>query len=322
MTTSGVTLRLLEVFVTVAETGSMSLAAEKLDFTQPAISLAITTLEQALGVKLFDRSVRPPALTLTGNSVYDRAREIVVKTQELGEAARYGTKDQLSFLRIGILNSFAATAGPFMINLLRDITSDWTIVSGFRATQFQALIDRQVDFIITADENPVPSNVDIYPILTEPFMLALPRSYHAKVVNTATLASDLDFIRYGREAHMSQRIDDYLQAASMQPLRRYQFDTTDAAMRMVGSGLGWTITTPLVFLKSSNAAETIRVQALPGAPMSRKLVVAARRADGSEIAGKIAAAAKAALREVVLPGVATLMPEFAKKVIVPKKARG
>jgi len=317
---SGVTLRLLEIYVHVVEAGSMSAAAERLDFTQPAVSHAVTSLEQTLGARLLDRSVRPPLPTLQGKAVYDHARDIVAKVHELESMVRYGAAGQVPFLRIGILNSFAATAGPHMITLLRDITSDWTVVSGFQATQFQALVDRQVDFIITADETPPPADIATYPILTEPFLLALPRSYPVQVKSAAALAGDLDFIRYGRQAHMSRRLDQYLEAAGVQQGRRYQFDTTDAAMRMVAGGFGWTVVTPLIFLKSAGMAATVRVQALPGPPMYRQLVVATRRGEGGEIARKIAAAAIQALGDVILPEVAALMPDALAKVVVPNPA--
>ena len=315
---SGVTLRLLEIYVHVVESGSMSAAAERLDFTQPAVSHAVTSLERALGAKLLDRSVRPPMPTLQGKAVYDHARDIVSKVHELESMVRYGATGQMPFLRIGILNSFAATAGPHMITLLRDITSDWTVVSGFQATQFQALVDRQVDFIITADETPPPPDIVTYPILTEPFLLALPRNYPTEVKNAATLALSLDFIRYGHQAHMSQWLDQYLEEAGVRQNRRYQFDTTDAAMRMVAGGFGWTVVSPLIFLKSAGMAATVRVQALPGPAMYRQLVVATHRGEGEEIARKIAAAAIQALGDVILPEVAALMPEVLTKVVVPR----
>ncbi len=46
----------LQYFKTVAETGSISLAARKLYVSAPAVSIAIANLENELGRKLFDRS--------------------------------------------------------------------------------------------------------------------------------------------------------------------------------------------------------------------------------------------------------------------------
>ena len=49
-------LRQLAVFHAVMEEGSVSKAAERMGLTQPAVSIALTTLEETLGYSLFNRS--------------------------------------------------------------------------------------------------------------------------------------------------------------------------------------------------------------------------------------------------------------------------
>src|SRR3546814_10973483 len=56
-------LRSLRVFVMVAEAGGMTSAARQLGLTQSSVSQIVGNLEEALGSALFDRSVRPLALT-------------------------------------------------------------------------------------------------------------------------------------------------------------------------------------------------------------------------------------------------------------------
>ncbi|HLH44711.1 MAG TPA: LysR family transcriptional regulator [Bryobacteraceae bacterium] len=64
----------LKVFLTVASEKSFSRAAEKLLRTQPAVSLSIQRLEQALGEKLIDRSAKELLLTDAGRIVLDYAK--------------------------------------------------------------------------------------------------------------------------------------------------------------------------------------------------------------------------------------------------------
>jgi molybdate transport repressor ModE-like protein len=71
----------VRVLMTVAETGSMNKAAERLGTSQPAVSRAISDLEHALGVSLVDRSpagVEPTeygrALIKRGLAVFDELR--------------------------------------------------------------------------------------------------------------------------------------------------------------------------------------------------------------------------------------------------------
>ncbi|MBV8842671.1 MAG: LysR family transcriptional regulator [Bryobacterales bacterium] len=67
-------LHSLRVFLTVANEKSFSRAGEKLLRTQPAISLSIQRLEQALGEKLIDRSAKELLLTDAGEIVLEYAR--------------------------------------------------------------------------------------------------------------------------------------------------------------------------------------------------------------------------------------------------------
>ena len=128
------------------------------------------------------------------------------------------------------------------------------------------------------------------------------------------LEGRLDFIRYGRDAHMSTAIARYLDGAGVAPVRRFQFDTTDAALRMVAGGFGWTIMTPLICIKSMMEPSTVRVLPLPGPAVRRELVVAVRRGEATAIAQRLRNAAIAALQEFALPRVSLLLPKVAGEV--------
>ena len=149
---TGLTIRSLEVFVVVAQAGTMVAAAERLKLSQPAISQMIASLEQSLGVLLFDRGVRPPVLTLQGTALLRHAVTITESVSQFRNTVRLGGAAQLPLLRIGVLNSFATTVGPYVFKELRNIAAAWAINSGFQATRFRTVADRDFDFAITADE--------------------------------------------------------------------------------------------------------------------------------------------------------------------------
>lgn len=75
---------LVQAFLAVAETGSLSAAANRLAVTQPTVGRHIQTLENALGVPLFQRRARGMALTAQGEALLGHARTM----REAAEALR------------------------------------------------------------------------------------------------------------------------------------------------------------------------------------------------------------------------------------------
>ncbi len=72
----------LQAFVTVAESGSFSLAAEQLFITQSAVSKRIAQLEEQLNSRLFDRIGRHISLTEAGTTLLPKARAILLQLQD------------------------------------------------------------------------------------------------------------------------------------------------------------------------------------------------------------------------------------------------
>ncbi len=70
-------LRFIETFLWVARLGSFSAAAERLGATQASVSHRIATLEDELGVTLFDRDPRAVTPTPIGRQAVPRAEEIM-----------------------------------------------------------------------------------------------------------------------------------------------------------------------------------------------------------------------------------------------------
>jgi len=76
----------LAVFHAVAQSGSMTLGAERLDISQPAVSKQVQELESALGLHLFDRVGRRVRLSQAGEMLADYAWRLFAMAQEAEEA--------------------------------------------------------------------------------------------------------------------------------------------------------------------------------------------------------------------------------------------
>lgn len=76
----------LTAFISIADTGSFSAAAEQLHLTQPAISKRIRNLEEQVGYKLLDRIGRKVVPTEAGNNLLPNARTILQQIRDSQQA--------------------------------------------------------------------------------------------------------------------------------------------------------------------------------------------------------------------------------------------
>lgn len=79
----GLTVQQLRYFVAVADEQQFTRAAEQLNVAQPSLSGQINRLEQALGVSLFHRTVRPISLTDAGHELLPLARRVLASVNDV-----------------------------------------------------------------------------------------------------------------------------------------------------------------------------------------------------------------------------------------------
>jgi DNA-binding transcriptional LysR family regulator len=124
---------LLRTFVTAAEVGNLTRAAERLHLSQPTISLQLKRLEQSLGRRLIDRNPRNFRLTDAGETLLGYGRRILSLSDEVvGQLAeptvaglvRLGTPEDFATTHLsGVLAAFSR-AHP---NVALEITTDLTL---------------------------------------------------------------------------------------------------------------------------------------------------------------------------------------------------
>jgi DNA-binding transcriptional LysR family regulator len=101
---------LMRSFLAVADSGSVTAAAERLFRTQSAVSLQVKRLEENLGQPLFDRLARGVALTPRGEQLVPYARRVVALLDEAAIALR--EKPLVGPVRVGIPDEYSGTILP------------------------------------------------------------------------------------------------------------------------------------------------------------------------------------------------------------------
>lgn len=100
MRTAGTNLAQLGAFVAVAEAGSFTAGAERMDVSKSALSQAVARLERELGVQLLQRSTRRLAITEAGAAFLNDCRTLLAQTEQAVERARTRRAELAGTLRI------------------------------------------------------------------------------------------------------------------------------------------------------------------------------------------------------------------------------
>jgi DNA-binding transcriptional LysR family regulator len=117
-------LSMLDLLVSVAETGSLGRAAHRHGITQPAASMRISTLERQLGLVLLDRGPTGSRLTTAGAAVVDWARPVLEAADTLVSGVTALRTDQPDRLRVAASMTIADHRIPRWLIALRATAPD------------------------------------------------------------------------------------------------------------------------------------------------------------------------------------------------------
>ena len=154
-------LRQIRQFIAVAEELHFGRAAQRLNMTQPPLSMSIRALEESLGVQLFHRTRKSVALTTAGAIWLDHARQVLTEAERLPAIARRAARGEIGELRLAFVSIASYSLLPKLVRRFRDAFPN-VRVDLREATsdmQFEALARGEIDagIIIRPDEAFRPS---------------------------------------------------------------------------------------------------------------------------------------------------------------------
>jgi len=157
--------RLLRAFVSVADAGSFTAAADRLHMTQSTMSQQIARLEEAIGRDLVDRAARPVRLTVTGERLLGHARRILTLQSEALTlvAETSGTTS----VRIGMPDDIATPemARVFAAFTKRHRQARLDVTTGLRSDLTRRYRAGELDIVVLKEDTP---NADAWASFAEP----------------------------------------------------------------------------------------------------------------------------------------------------------
>ena len=237
-----ITLRQLRYFDALARHGHFGRAAEACSISQPALSMQIREMEEALGGALLERSARQVALTQFGEELIRRVRDILRSVDELGDFARASQDRLAGRLRVGMIPTIAPYLLPKVIKNLARLHPELDI--HVRETLTPKLIkevaEGRLDTAIVALPVSEPSLTEIA-LFTENFLLVRPGEDKETPVPSSEMLREMRLLLL-EEGHCFR--DQALSFCNMQsspPREVLDASSLSTLVQMVGAGIGVTL---------------------------------------------------------------------------------
>ncbi|HXJ22284.1 MAG TPA: LysR substrate-binding domain-containing protein [Polyangia bacterium] len=263
------TARQLQYAVAVADARSFRRAAALCGVSQPSLSAQLAQLEDALGVRLFERDRRRVLVTQAGEELIARARRLLVETDDLADAARRLGDPLAATLRLGVIPTISPYLLPELVPALRRaqprLVVRWT--EDKTSALVRAVQEGTLEGAVLALEVPL-GDLEREELARDPFVLAVPRAHPlAKAPGPAEL-SELGgaSVLLLDDGHCLR--DQALAVCSLAGTQELDFRATSLSTlsQMVAAGVGVTLLPRLaVPTESRHAALAVRPLADPRA---------------------------------------------------------
>ncbi|HEX9083091.1 MAG TPA: LysR family transcriptional regulator, partial [Gemmatimonadaceae bacterium] len=243
-------LRHLRAFVTAAEEGSLSRAAERLELTQSAVSRQIQELERITGGALLRRAARGVATTGAGEIFQREAATVLAVAQEAVARTRYSARGVRGRCVIGVVPTAMAPAlAPALLQKLssRLPDLDFAIEEMSSVLQARALTEGAIDIGVA---HGFPGLIDAPGIVGTPMAddtleCALVARSHRLASRSSVTTADLadePFLFVARSFHptLYDAVMESFKALDFQPRINATYDGQRTLWALAATGAGWT----------------------------------------------------------------------------------
>lgn len=301
-------LHALEVFVMTVELGGMSQCATHLQVTQSAVSQTIARLEQGIGAPLFDRAMRPMALTASGKTLFARGQALITQARATYDDVREGANLPISSVTVAMSFSLANELTTALLSELRPRADRWNIRSGISMEHQAEFLARDIDMLISGSFNLEHRGaLELHPVLEESFILVFPKHYAGPTDLTAE-AIGLPLIRFSRLTGTGQQIERQIVRMKLKLPNLIDVESSHQQLGLVAAGLGWTITTPVCLAAVPELHDALRPEPMRRGRFARQIQVIARASELGDIPRLTASVCQRVLRDKTFSGVKSRYP--------------
>ncbi len=268
---TNLTLKHFRYFEALARHGHFGHAADACAISQPALSMQIKELEEAIGMELFERVPRNIRLTNFGEQFAIRAREILQSVDELGDLARASTEGMMRQLRIGVIPTIA----PYLLpSIIGNLTQAYPAIEiHVRETLTEKLIqeleDGKLDTAIVALPISEPSLTEIE-LFKEDFVLVRSRDDADKSVPDSASLREMRLLLLEEGHCFRDQALSFCNIRTGLPREGLDGSSLSTLVQMVGTGIGVTLIPEMAVPIETRSAPVSTVR-FKGQQPSRKI---------------------------------------------------
>ena len=250
----------LEIFLAVAETGSITKAANKLLRVPSNVSTRIQQLERELGVKLLVRDKRQSSLSADGELFLEHAQKIIDMVNDAKAFSAQGTPR--GRFRLGALESTAAVRIPPILAAfhLHYPAVELELDANSSGILFDRLLGGQLTAAFTDGKPAVPALTGIK-AFSENLRIITPQSVTS--IDDDFRASHPTAFVFGRVCSYRQRFEDWLESEGIIPGRIVEISSYYSMLACVAAGGGISMI-PESLLDTLPGASRVQAHAMPG----------------------------------------------------------
>jgi len=252
----------LRALVAVADEGSFRRAAERLGYTQSAISHQIASLERELQASLFLRPGGRAAVALTpaGEVACHHARRVLAACATLDVEVRATQRGERETLRIGVFQTAAAELVPPALRALgeRHPGVEVALVESERGGEVMTALERgDLDVAFVVDPEPADT-IESIPLLQDPWVIL---TWHGSPLAGAQrpsldLLDGVDVVAWSLHWQTQVELEELWRRRGIAPRVVYRTDDNVALQRLVAAGLGHACVGRLIAQRSIEPALT------------------------------------------------------------------
>ncbi|MFE7278527.1 LysR family transcriptional regulator [Streptomyces sp. NPDC057623] len=262
-------IKQLRAIVTVAEVGSVTRAAELLHLVQPAVTRQIRTLEQELGIPLFERTGQGMRPTDAGAIMVDRARRALNELERARAEVQPTPGEVSGIVTVGLLESTSdLLAEPLVTAVARDHPGvELRLMTAYSGHLQQWLDQGDLDLTLLYNLDSTPS-LNVRPLMREHLWAVAPPSagLHASRPVPFAEAARNPLVMPASGHALRSLIDAAAAKAGADLEVAVQTNSMRVQKQLVLAGHGWTI------LPGVGIAEDVARGSLSAAPLSKPAV--------------------------------------------------